>query len=222
MNKIGKIIREHRVAQSLTQKELGDRLFLSKQTISKWETGRSLPDIETTAKLIKVLNIDPDEIFSETAEIDPSPAPSKKKKLLKSLLLSAAVAVILLVGALILKTVLVSDITLGIGVPVISATDQYSEKIIVGANNSLNEIEKSYCDEISNFTYSYVTDMGIFHDAGYQYEIKAFIEVKSFKTTVKYSGTVLTDQGPQPYHKEITLDFIPAQYDKSSTDNVSD
>lgn len=36
MKKLGDVIREHRKLKNLTQKELGEQLFVSKQAISKW------------------------------------------------------------------------------------------------------------------------------------------------------------------------------------------
>lgn len=68
MNKFGDIIREHRKRKNMTQEELGNKLFVSKQAISKWETGRSLPDLETTKKLIEILEIDANEILGGTVQ----------------------------------------------------------------------------------------------------------------------------------------------------------
>lgn len=68
MEKIGDIIREHRKAQGLTQEELGKKLFVTKQTISKWETGRVLPDIEMIRRLSEILNIRSDEILGGTVQ----------------------------------------------------------------------------------------------------------------------------------------------------------
>lgn len=58
MKQIGNIIREYRVAQNLTQEELGKELHVTKQAVSKWETGRTLPDVETLRHLSDVLSID--------------------------------------------------------------------------------------------------------------------------------------------------------------------
>ncbi len=68
MEKIGDIIRKHRKLKDLTQEELGNKLFVSKQAISKWENGRSLPDLETTQKLIEILEIDSNEILGGTVQ----------------------------------------------------------------------------------------------------------------------------------------------------------
>ena len=41
----GKIIKELREKQNMTQSELAEMLSISDKTISKWETGKGLPDI---------------------------------------------------------------------------------------------------------------------------------------------------------------------------------
>ena len=41
----GKIIKELREKEQLTQLELADIIGVSDKTISKWETGKGLPDI---------------------------------------------------------------------------------------------------------------------------------------------------------------------------------
>lgn len=68
MEKIGTIIRNYRVAKGLTQQELGNRVFVSKQAVSKWETNKTLPDIETLRKLCDILEINKDEILGGTIE----------------------------------------------------------------------------------------------------------------------------------------------------------
>lgn len=68
MEKIGTIIRNHRISQGMTQEELGSKVFVSKQAVSKWETGRTLPDIETVRKLCEVLKINKDEILGGSME----------------------------------------------------------------------------------------------------------------------------------------------------------
>lgn len=44
-----------RQQKNLTQKVLGDILHVSNKTISKWENGRGLPDIETIKRIAEVL-----------------------------------------------------------------------------------------------------------------------------------------------------------------------
>ena len=68
MESIGSIIRRQRKSKNLTQEELGKMLFVSKQSVSKWETGRVLPDIETLRKLCAILDIKSDEILGGSVE----------------------------------------------------------------------------------------------------------------------------------------------------------
>ena len=57
MRDIGKNIREIRQRKNLTQDQLAQRLFVTRQTISNYETGRSRPDIETLLALALVLGL---------------------------------------------------------------------------------------------------------------------------------------------------------------------
>ena len=62
--KIGKFIAEMRKKQGFTQKELADMLGVSDKTISKWETGRSMPDNTILLKLCQSLGISVNELLS--------------------------------------------------------------------------------------------------------------------------------------------------------------
>jgi transcriptional regulator with XRE-family HTH domain len=43
--KIGQFIKEIRVKNNLTQKDLADKYNVTYQAVSKWENGKNLPDI---------------------------------------------------------------------------------------------------------------------------------------------------------------------------------
>lgn len=60
----GKIIKELRQKKNLTQTELATKLCVSDKTISKWETGRGLPDISIIENLAKVLDASLIELFN--------------------------------------------------------------------------------------------------------------------------------------------------------------
>lgn len=63
MKNIGKIIAEYRKKLGFTQEQLGSRLGISSQAVSKWETCDSLPDITLVPKICASLEITPDELF---------------------------------------------------------------------------------------------------------------------------------------------------------------
>lgn len=61
--KIGYFIRECRKNKNLTQKQLADKLYVESKTISKWETGKGLPDVSIMKNLCNELGISLSELF---------------------------------------------------------------------------------------------------------------------------------------------------------------
>lgn len=59
---IAEIIKRERKTKKLTQEQLGKLLNLSHDTISLWEKGKSLPDLETAKKLAIIFDITLDEL----------------------------------------------------------------------------------------------------------------------------------------------------------------
>ena len=62
--KIGKFIHDLRKEKELTQKQLADLVGVSDKTISKWETGRGIPDTAIMNELCMVLGISVNELLS--------------------------------------------------------------------------------------------------------------------------------------------------------------
>lgn len=60
----GTMIRKLREDRKMTQTELAERLFVSDKTISKWETGKGLPDITLLEPLAKALGISAIELLA--------------------------------------------------------------------------------------------------------------------------------------------------------------
>ena len=59
---IGNQIREHRQQLGLSQEELAQRLYVSRVTISHWETGRTLPDVQSMLLLANLFGTTIDEL----------------------------------------------------------------------------------------------------------------------------------------------------------------
>ena len=59
-----------RKLHNLSQEELAERIHVSRQTLSKYETGESLPDIEKCQLLAKVFDVSMDELVNHEAEDD--------------------------------------------------------------------------------------------------------------------------------------------------------
>lgn len=62
--KIGKFIAQCRNEKGLTQETLGEKLGVSNKTISRWENGHYLPDIEMMQLLSKEFNVSINELIS--------------------------------------------------------------------------------------------------------------------------------------------------------------
>lgn len=62
--KIGKFIAEMRKEQSYTQRQLADILGISDKTISKWETGHNMPDLDILIEISDYYEVDLREILN--------------------------------------------------------------------------------------------------------------------------------------------------------------
>ena len=66
---ISKTIREQRNRLSLSQEELGERVYVTRQTISSWENDKSYPDINSLILLSQVFDMTIDNLIKGDLEI---------------------------------------------------------------------------------------------------------------------------------------------------------
>lgn len=62
---IGRQISKRRKELNMTQLELADKLLVSYQAVSQWETGKSMPDLENLIELKNILGVSFDELLEE-------------------------------------------------------------------------------------------------------------------------------------------------------------
>lgn len=76
---ISQNIQAARKALGLTQEDLANRLSVARQTVAKWESGESLPDLENAYALAKLLGVSVDDLiaYNETATGYPIPPRGK-------------------------------------------------------------------------------------------------------------------------------------------------
>lgn len=60
---IGKRIHEIRQQKNLTQGQLASDLAISRQAVSKWESGKAIPDIENLMYISNLYNVSLDELI---------------------------------------------------------------------------------------------------------------------------------------------------------------
>lgn len=59
---IGKQIQKYRTAAGFSQEELADRLYITRQTLSNWETGKTYPDINSLLRLSDLFHVSLDDL----------------------------------------------------------------------------------------------------------------------------------------------------------------
>lgn len=70
MLELGKRIAFHRKRLDMTQTELGEKLNVTAQAVSKWENGLSDPDLGTLHRLSKIFGVSTDELIAEDGTED--------------------------------------------------------------------------------------------------------------------------------------------------------
>ena len=85
MENLGQKISELRKRHNLTQWELGEKLNVTSQAVSKWENNLSEPDLETTKRLCEIFNVSMNELLNVEATTTnetpaPTPTPAKEEK----------------------------------------------------------------------------------------------------------------------------------------------
>lgn len=63
MSSVGTHIRRLRTARHMTQEQLAERLFVTRQAVSAWETGKALPDVETLERIAAGLDAGVTEVI---------------------------------------------------------------------------------------------------------------------------------------------------------------
>ena len=88
--KINEKIYSLRKKNNLSQEELADKLNVTRQTISKWELGESVPDLDKVVPLCNLFGITPDELLMDKKK-NSSVVEEDKPDKIKALLISISV-----------------------------------------------------------------------------------------------------------------------------------
>lgn len=67
--KISPQIKKYRTGMNLSQEELAEKLYVSRQTISNWETGKNYPDIHSLLLMSTLFHVSLDELVKGDIEI---------------------------------------------------------------------------------------------------------------------------------------------------------
>ncbi len=74
---LGTNIREHRKRCGLSQEKLAELVGVSRQAVTKWETGQSAPSTENLLRLAEIFDVSLDALITAgTPEASPAPPPA--------------------------------------------------------------------------------------------------------------------------------------------------
>ena len=94
---LGKQIKKCRQEAQLTQEELADRVYVSRQTVSNWENDKSYPDVNSLVLLSEVFQISLDKLIK--GDIDIMKEVIKQEEIAKLNRYSAVYAILLIAMA---------------------------------------------------------------------------------------------------------------------------
>ena len=66
---VGTQIKKYRSNMGISQEELAEKVYVSRQTVSNWETGKNYPDIHSVLLLSSVFNVSLDQLIKGDVEI---------------------------------------------------------------------------------------------------------------------------------------------------------
>ena len=86
---LGQKIKKLRVEKALTQKDLADRVFVTFQTVSKWEKDENEPDVSTLRELAKLFGCSLDYLLSEdeAPKVEPEPKEEPVEQVTKTIII---------------------------------------------------------------------------------------------------------------------------------------
>ena len=100
MADIGRHIAKYRKAKGLTQDALGERVHVTRQTISSWEVGRTLPDIQMLSELADSLEVSVEQlIYGRDTHVEPRDVTPYRW----AALISVLATIVCIVAALLLR-----------------------------------------------------------------------------------------------------------------------
>lgn len=67
--KFGDCIKEQRIKLEMTQANVAQELFTTRQTISNWEKGKSYPDLDTLIKISDLYHVSIDSLLREDKDL---------------------------------------------------------------------------------------------------------------------------------------------------------
>lgn len=141
-----KIIRKNK---KMSQEELAEKVNVSRQSVSKWETGEAYPEMNNILELCKIFNCkindlvheDMSDISSLDAEIVMKVAKLNEKKQKQVKALSHTISLIGKIGSIVLKVAIAFVIASMVLMPYIAANIKVTEDKVTITNDNIKVID---------------------------------------------------------------------------------
>lgn len=101
---IGKKLKEMRTASGLTQDQVAERLFVSRQTVSNWENEKTYPDIVSIIRLSDLYAVSLDELLKGDRKMiehlhESTDIVKSNRRLIGAIIINILLLLILLIAA---------------------------------------------------------------------------------------------------------------------------
>lgn len=93
MSSVARNIRRLRISHHMTQEDLAGKMYVTRQAVSNWETGKNQPDTDTLIALAEVFGTDANELIYGTAKGD---WPRFQNKYVRAAVICGAVFILML------------------------------------------------------------------------------------------------------------------------------
>lgn len=180
--KVGNLIKKLRKDNNLTQKELADKLNVTFQAVSKWENGKSVPDIAQLRQISKLFSVDISDILDGEVK-------EKKKRIL--FIIPIAILLAIIIGVVINNRV------------------NFSFKKITTYDTNFS-ITGSLAYDDKGKIYIYITDIktDIKDDNKYKtIKVSLYENYKGNNTKIKDSNEIAHDSTIKDYLEQITFNI---------------
>ena len=181
-NDIGKIIKKIRTDNNMTQEEFANKYFVTFQAVSKWENGKSVPDIAQLRQISKLFSVDISDILDGEVK-------EKKKRIL--FIIPIAILLVIIIGIVINNRV------------------NFSFKKITTYDTNFS-ITGSLAYDDKGKIYIYITDIktDIKDDNKYKtIKVSLYENYKGNNTKIKDSNEIAHDSTIKDYLQQITFNI---------------
>ena len=82
---VGGVLKQLRIRTGMTQIEFAEKMHVTRQTVSRWESGTAMPDIDKIGEIADILGVSCDYLLRDEAVENGAPSARGSGRLLKNL-----------------------------------------------------------------------------------------------------------------------------------------